>query len=284
MTTAKIKHENKSKNMYDLSADGCTVLENMFDVNLIIQLNNEFNELIKNKQNIQAPQNVYEAINKKKNWKDVERLDINNLKIEEIKKYTNILTLKDPLIKLPKLLDIGLNKKIIEEITRYLGIKPYLSFVKIRKSLINDLPGYDSQEWHIDGNGKSILKAFILLSDVDDNSGPTEYIIGSHSNRLDQDIEKRFSTEELKKLLPDCEILKLVGKPGTVYLADTVGFHRAGVPKKNERLIAIFNYVTQEEYKGLYDETKVTKIKISTKTYQDLSAEQKNICSLMEVI
>lgn len=276
----KIKFEKK----YDLNKDGCIVFEDIFDKNLIQKLSFKFNTLIDDKKNIQTPQNVFDAINKKKKWQDVERLDLNKLRIDEINKYTNIITLKDPLIKIPELLEIGLNKQIIEEITKCLGVEPYLSFVKIRKSLINDLPGYDSQEWNVDGNGKSIIKAFLIISDVNEYSGPTEYIKGSHNNRLNEDTEKRFTSEEVSKIFPNADILKLVGKPGTIYLANTVGFHRAGVPKRNERLIAIFNYVTQEEYKGLYKENEVTKIRISKKDYQSLSTANKKICSLMEII
>lgn len=284
MLTEKNNPHVKSKTVLDLSQNGCVKFENMFDIELMNQIRGQFELLIKDKENISTPQNVSKAIQNNTKWQDVERLDLGKIEVEDVRKYTNLITLKDPLIKIPKLLDIGLNERIISEVTKSLGIRPYLSFIKIRKSVVNELPRYDSQEWHIDGNGKSIIKVFLLISDVDHYSGPTEYLVNSHLNGLNTDTEKRWTSQELNELFPNFNILKLDGKPGTVYIADTLGFHRAGVPEKKDRVIAIFNYVTEEEYKGLYEQSNVSKIRITKNDYEVLSPDSKKICSLMEVV
>ena len=64
--------------------------------------------------------------------------------INEFKKYTDSVKIKDPLINLPKVLDIVLNKRIISVCSNYFGYKPYLTFIKCFKSYANNL---DDQEY-----------------------------------------------------------------------------------------------------------------------------------------
>ncbi len=94
------------------------------------------------------------------------------------------------------------------------------------------------------------LKAILYLTDVNENNGPFEYMLGSHKlssvlkvNRLFRESRTRFSDAEIEKVK---EQLQLSSKPfyakkGTLILADTSGIHR-GVPMLEGERYALTHY------------------------------------------
>ncbi len=92
-----------------------------------------------------------------------------------------------------------------------------------------------SQRWHRDFNDKHLLKAFLYLVDVDEGTGPFEYIPGSapggryahewpwrplgESYPPDGAVEERIPAEAIKTF---------TGPKGTLLFCNTSGFHRGG--------------------------------------------------------
>jgi hypothetical protein len=105
--------------------------------------------------------------------------------------------------------------------------------------------------WHRDSIFRQ-FKAIVYLNDVDENNGPFEVIMNSHTPKQIKKDEKsanyesmqsRFNAEEVNTLVKqNPERLKtLTGKAGTVILVDTSVIHR-GIPLKQGTRYALTNY------------------------------------------
>jgi hypothetical protein len=95
--------------------------------------------------------------------------------------------------------------------------------------------------YHWDYDGIAGLRLHVLLTDVDDGSGPMEYVTGSHrpgalgwhlpgSTDQRSDAVARFGPERHRRL---------VGPAGTTFLSDPNGLHRSTEPLARERLFLV---------------------------------------------
>lgn len=118
-----------------------------------------------------------------------------------------------------------------------------------------------SQRWHRDPEDLHVVKCFLYFSDVDDESGPFEYVQGSAAGgphgdlwawgtswRTSEGGEERWypPTEELEAKIPAEDRLRLTGPKGTLILCDTSGFHRGGFARTKPRILSIHTYVAAD--------------------------------------
>lgn len=125
------------------------------------------------------------------------------------------------------------------------------------------------ENWHLDnGDGLNFIKFFVLLSEVDKDSGPTS-IIPLSSSQLPRKFftGRRFSDQEVNKLLTkkNTNIVNAIGPVGMVYVADTRLLHRGTPVKKGSRLILNWTAST-DSFGGLENEK--YKIKSTNPLYQ----------------
>jgi hypothetical protein len=99
--------------------------------------------------------------------------------------------------------------------------------------------------WHVDVEDLHVVKAFLFLSDVDAEAGPTEYVPGTHP----QGEHALTLAEQLRRGLPLTEETPLgiapeplVGKAGTVALFDARALHRGGFGRGKWRAVAFCSY------------------------------------------
>jgi hypothetical protein len=111
-------------------------------------------------------------------------------------------------------------------------------------------PRKGSQLWHRDQTDGRILKLFMYYSDVDENSGAMEYIPNSlpSGSKWSEKIPLLDNTgyppqELVQNLVPPEEIVKCVGRKGTLVFADTAGLHRGGYAIKHPRITAQATYL-----------------------------------------
>lgn len=99
--------------------------------------------------------------------------------------------------------------------------------------------------WHVDFEDLHVVKAFLFLSDVDEDAGPTELVPGTHpqgehalalAERLRRGIP--LSDEAPLGIKPE----RLVGKAGTVALFDARALHRGGFGRGKWRAMAFCSY------------------------------------------
>jgi ectoine hydroxylase-related dioxygenase (phytanoyl-CoA dioxygenase family) len=136
-----------------------------------------------------------------------------------------------------------------------------------------------SQRWHRDPEEKKICKVFIYLNDVDENTGPFTFVLGSqyggkYGHLFPQKTpEGSYPNEEILLKKIDPRDIKLMTAPkGTVIFCDTSGLHRGGYAKTKERLMftAFFSAPTNSE-KPWYKISKEEKENLK----KELNEEQK---------
>ena len=161
----------------------------------------------------------------------------------------------------PHVLDAINRPDILALATAYIGCRPTISGLAIHWSFPT-ADGCDVQRFHRDPDDWRFLKVFSYLSDVDEQSGPHEFVTTSHrtSGRLrsvpyqDDEVERRFGRDN---------VVKMVGPRGTTFCADTWGIHKGGVPIARPRLMLQTQYSVLPVAKFKYMPQKVA----APKTY-----------------
>jgi hypothetical protein len=88
------------------------------------------------------------------------------------------------------------------------------------------------------------LKLFVYVTDVTPEKGPHVYVRGSHKAGLAQTREfrsrgyQRISDEEMEQKFGTGNLVEITGQRGTVFMADTRGFHKGKFPTGGDRLLA----------------------------------------------
>ena len=113
-----------------------------------------------------------------------------------------------------------------------------------------------SQLWHRDPEDLMILKYFIFLEDIDIGNGPFMYVPGTHHlgkiKREPKSFKEynasRVKDDEMIKILSREKWISAVGKRGTIFFADTKGYHKGGYLKKGTRWIMQGQYISPSAY------------------------------------
>jgi len=136
---------------------------------------------------------------------------------------------------------LALDPRLIEVAEKYFGCKPYLDSVQAWWSLSgNELP-QEAENFHRDNDSIRFVKFFLYLTDVDDDSGPHKFVIGSHRDaRLLE--RRRYQDEEVVAEFGAARVLEVQGKAGDAFIEDTFGLHKGQLPRTGIRLLAQFRY------------------------------------------
>jgi hypothetical protein len=148
------------------------------------------------------------------------------------------------------IIQLALDPKLLEIVASYLGLWPKLDAVHAWLNFPTDEPPRSSQLWHRDPEDLRLVKAFIYLVDVDEDTGPFTYIpkthpFGEHAGMVpDHKDRKRVLDEEMNSVLSPDSHLVCTGPADTMILADTVGYHRGGKPRHKNRILLTFTYTS----------------------------------------
>jgi hypothetical protein len=115
-----------------------------------------------------------------------------------------------------------------------------------------------SMRWHRDYNDQHLVKVFIYLCDVDEETGPLEYVPGSAGTGPYTEawpwkpLSELYPTqEELERRIPDSAVRTLVGPEATMIFCNTSGFHRGGHVTEKPRKLWVFHYVSPAALRSL---------------------------------
>lgn len=122
-------------------------------------------------------------------------------------------------------------------------------------------PGADgrvaSQQWHRDPEEEHVVKVFLYVGDVDESTGPFEYVRSSAPGGRYGEL---MAWQEGKGIRPSDELIDretasedrmvCTGPAGTLILCDTSGFHRGGFARTRPRVSAVWTYVSPESEPG----------------------------------
>lgn len=148
---------------------------------------------------------------------------------------------REDLVKIPEIMNIANDPKILDIVKAFLGVKPVISNVTCWFSQPREDGPKDSQFYHRDKDGIKFIKLFIYLCDVDDTTGPHVYV---KSTSVSKGFRKclRYSDAEVVKAFGEEKVTVLTGNSGDAILEDTFGLHKGMVPTEKSRLILQVQY------------------------------------------
>ncbi|HHP7246258.1 MAG TPA: phytanoyl-CoA dioxygenase family protein [Elainellaceae cyanobacterium] len=129
---------------------------------------------------------------------------------------------------------------IREVVGRYLRCDPVYDFSVAWWSFpsANGPDPSAAQLYHFDLDRVRWLKIFVYLTDVDELNGPHAFIRGSHKTigkKLWRD--GRYSDQEVFALYDQSDETVFTGPAGTLFIEDTMGFHKGLPVKSGSRLV-----------------------------------------------
>ena len=141
------------------------------------------------------------------------------------------------------------DETILSVARAYLGAEPVIKQSMAMWWSTNYLRGKASslaaQHFHFDMDGIKFLKFFLYLSDVGAENGPHCYIRGSHRRKpLGLLKDGRISDEEILTHYTADQIVEITGRRGTIFVADTRGFHKGKAIQSGERLLGQLEFAT----------------------------------------
>jgi hypothetical protein len=133
--------------------------------------------------------------------------------------------------------DAWLDPSLLATVSVHMGLVPRLSEAYVRR---NFPAPYRTMNhfWHRDLNTPlHFLKIFFFLTDCTAETGPHEFVRGSHKKLDVLNGQRYFTDEQLERAYPAGTVKRLVSvvKAGTIIIEDTRGLHRAKMPEAGFR-------------------------------------------------
>jgi hypothetical protein len=163
------------------------------------------------------------------------------------------LGLSDPWLRL------GINPRLLDVANAYLGLLSKLEYVDVwyTPAAGGEDERRSSQRWHRDFNDRHLLKAFIYLVDVDEDTGPFEYVPrsapGGELERLWpwRPLGDNYPPEDELAERIDGRAVTFTAPKGTLIFCNTSGFHRGGFAKAKPRVLATLTWDSPASLKAL---------------------------------
>ena len=161
------------------------------------------------------------------------------------------VSLKNPFFRL------ALDERVLNVAGRYLGMSPKLQEFELAE--ITQVPEgtekMGSMRWHRDPHDRKLMKMFIYLFDVDNESGPFTYILGSNAVNTYWGVFPPARPAgiypphgEVEKRVDAKDIFPATGTAGAVVFADTAGLHGGGYVLKGARRMSTFGYLPPKSF------------------------------------
>lgn len=153
---------------------------------------------------------------------------------------------------LPEFYAWGIEKRLINIIENYIGLPIAFHGVHLRKDLKNKHQ-FGTLLWHSDAEDRRIIKIFIYLNDVEEKTGPFEYIPRSLTSLFSWNYFRLYyklwksgymgiDDEEVKPVIPKSAWKSCPGPAGTVIIVDTKNALHHGTVRTEERSALFFCY------------------------------------------
>ena len=149
----------------------------------------------------------------------------------------------------------AINHPTVLRIARaYLGCPPTISSIGIHLTIPTIGQPVSVQRFHRDADEWKFFKLIVYLSDVDEESGPHEFVEGSQRSS-GSILSVPYAEDAVYRSYGRDKIRKIVGGKGTTFIADTWGIHRGNIPTSRPRLVLQVQYsllpITMFDYKPL---------------------------------
>ncbi|MEH1856069.1 MAG: phytanoyl-CoA dioxygenase [Nostoc sp.] len=153
---------------------------------------------------------------------------------------------------LPEFYAWGMEKRLLNIIENYIGLPIAFHGVHLRKDF-NNKHQFGTLLWHSDAEDRRIIKIFIYLNDVEEKTGPFEYIPRSLTPLFSWNYIQLFyklwksgymgiDDEEVKPVIPKSAWKSCPGPAGTVIIVDTKNALHHGTVRTEDRSALFFCY------------------------------------------
>jgi hypothetical protein len=126
---------------------------------------------------------------------------------------------------------------------RYLGVEPMIVSVALWKSITwRTADRLSAQYFHYDNDRAAFIKMFVYLTDVTERNGAHVYVARSHREKPTRLLHGgRLHDRDVRRFFPERDWRVITGPKGSVFFADTAGFHKGGVMSEGERAVLQIN-------------------------------------------
>jgi hypothetical protein len=162
------------------------------------------------------------------------------------------LGLDDPWLRL------GVNPRLLDLSNAYLEMWSKLEYVDVWYTApAGGEERRSSQRWHRDFNDRHLLKAFLYLVDVDEETGPFEYVPRSApGGELDRlwpwrPLGENYPPEGEFAERVNGRSVSFIAPKGTIIFCNTAGFHRGGFATRNPRVLATLTWDSPASLRAL---------------------------------
>ncbi len=140
----------------------------------------------------------------------------------------------------------ALQQTLLNIANAYFGMRVKLRYYNVWYNFATRSEARESQLWHQDREDLQILKVFVYLGNVDENSGAFSYAPRTHKKGALKDARPEFfleqrvqrsTDEQMAAAVPRDSWIQACGRAGTVVFADTRGFHKGGEVREGDRLV-----------------------------------------------
>jgi hypothetical protein len=145
------------------------------------------------------------------------------------------------------------NPEILLPVAKYLGGIPIVGDVAVWHSPNDNFAGR-SQNFHFDSEDLRQVKCFVLLDDVDTDTGPFTLIGADDSRKVFAEIEARTGTgkrnqkvddEVVAQIVDERDVHPMVGHRGTVAMVDTTNcLHFGSRPGQRPRNVMMIQFLS----------------------------------------
>ena len=137
----------------------------------------------------------------------------------------------------PGILDLANDPLIIDLVSQILGAKPLISYMAAWWTYPSAGASLRRGElFHRDVDDWAFVKVFTYLTDVDDQSGPHQFITGSQDCARLCEI-RNFDDKVVFENFDERNVCSFTGSAGTTLVENTFGLHRGTKPFDRPRLI-----------------------------------------------
>lgn len=143
------------------------------------------------------------------------------------------------------------SRRMLDVANAYLDLWSKLEYVDVwySRPQPEEANRVSSQRWHRDFNDRRLVKTFLYLVDVDEGTGPFQYVPGSAPGGAKGDLwpwrplgENYPPESELEPQIAGDGARVFTGPKGTLLFCNTAGFHRGGFATTKPRVLATATY------------------------------------------
>lgn len=167
----------------------------------------------------------------------------------------------EQMLEYPEIFLWGLEKRLLNIIENYLGLSAAYHGAYFRRDIANQLET-GSRLWHIDTEDRQVIKIIIYINDVDEQTGPFQYLPKSLTLEAVKSLKYTsgyITDQTMQKVISPHQYHSCLGSAGTVIFAATSSiFHRGKPPKLSDRFAIFFDYTARFNKFSYYQTSPLT--------------------------